>query len=402
MHGLSLQKLNKMRERNYKEVNRNKAITDQRKNPSEELSKENNVKTNLIDIWSDIFINGHMIDCTHGIVMEHSNKSFYYRGQIKDFGTCYSSLFREIHKCSDDEKIRKIFLNQLRINEFDSLINNFTQVKEWYFGDVFTYAIAQHYGFYTDIIDFTNDLDVALFFACCKYDKEKKKYVPLTEENIKSNKYGLLFQRSDFDNTQCFLQNYDKRKFNPRIFPMDYQPFTKSDLFRRFTFINNPCFTGTDPAILPIGYQPFTRCNKQGGYFIHTKYGEDIQSKSNFKIFRFKHSTKLSNELYNKYKGGEKLFNYDVLDEISDLLEIIKTAKKFSNESFENTYMQLHGNLTKEEWIRTLKENEQVTIGETPYNLSKERIDAINKNWSIQKFIENEGLLPWIRKQFYK
>ncbi|WP_048176768.1 hypothetical protein [Methanosarcina barkeri] len=77
-----------MRELNYKEVNRNKAITDQRKNSSEELSKGNNVKTNLIDIWSDIFINGHMIDCTHGIVMEHSNKSFYYRGQIKDFGTC--------------------------------------------------------------------------------------------------------------------------------------------------------------------------------------------------------------------------------------------------------------------------------------------------------------------------
>lgn len=401
MHGLSLYKLNEMRELNYNELSRNKGITSRRRKSYEESSEEKNpptIKNFMIDMCSDPFINGHIIEYPHGIVMGHSETSYYYRGQTENFGACYSSLYREIRKCSgDEEKRRKIFLNQLRVNEFNHLISNFTQVKEWYFGDIFTYAIAQHYGFYTDIIDFTNDLDVALFFACCKHVGNNR-YLPLTEEDIKSKKYGLLFQRPAIVNTQCFLNNYDPAKFNPRIFPIDYQPFTICNLFRRFTLVNDTCFTGNSPAILPIGYQPFTRCNKQRGYFIHTKFGEDIQAKSNFTVFRFKHSVKLSEELYSKYKGGEKLFNYDALNEISDLLEIIKTAKTFSNESFEDTYIQLHGKFTKEEWITNLKD---VVIGKSPYDLSKEKIEAINKKWSVQKFINSEGLLPGFRKQFY-
>lgn len=391
MRGLSFNNLNQMRELNYRELNRNKDITNQRKKSSEGSSKEKSpltIKNIMIEICFDQFTNGHIIQHAHGVVMGHSETSYYYRGQNEDFKNCYSSLYREVRKCSnDEEKIRKMFLNQLRINEFNHLISNFDQVKKWYFGDIFTYAIAQHYGFLTDIIDFTNDLDVALFFACCKYDKEKKKYVPLTEEDIKKKKYGLLFQRSVDDNTKCFFNNYDLGKLHPIIFPTDYQSFTRCDLFRRFTLVDDTCFTGNDPAILPIGYQPFTRCNKQRGYFIHTKFGEDIQAKSNFTIFRFKHSIKLSEELYMKYKGGEKLFNYDALNEISELLEIVKTAKKFSKESFEDTYMQLHRSLTKEEWTKeewiTNLNEIGVVIGESPYNLSKEKIDTINKRWSI-------------------
>ena len=87
---------------------------------------------------------------------------------------------------------------------------------------------------------------------------------------------------------------------------------------------------------------------------------------------------KLSKELYDKYDSGNKLFNYDDLGEISDLLEIIKTAKIFSDESFEDTYIQMHGNFTKDDWITNLKENENVVIGKSPYELSNERLDAIN------------------------
>ena len=146
-------------------------------------------------------------------------------------------------------------------------------MQEWPFGTVFTYAIAQHYGFDTDIIDFTNDLDVALFFACCKHIGNNR-YLPLDEEDIKDNKYGLLFQRNKFLDINILF--------------------------------------GSDLVVLPIGYQPFTRCNRQRGYFVHTKFGEDIQAENELKKYRFEHSVELSRELFDKYDGGKKLFNYQL------------------------------------------------------------------------------------------
>lgn len=359
---LSLEKLTEMRRNNEESLNANRNITNQVKKSVEE-GKSFTFEDPRQDVYATtLFTDGNIVAYPHGLVMTHSQMPFYYRGQIKDYGTCYSSLYRKINKYNNDEKARKIFLNQLRISELDCLINKFTQVKEWPFGTVFTFAIAQHYGFNTDIIDCTNNLDVALFFACCKHI-ENNRYLPLDEDDIKSNKYGLLFMRN-----------------------------TILDILPMNNFV---------PIILPIGYQPFTRCNRQRGYFALTKFGEDIQAKNYFNIYRFEHSIELSEELYNEYDGGKKLFNYDALDEVSDLLEIIKTAKTFSNESFEDAYNQLHGNFTKAEWIENLRENEKVVIGKAPYELSKERIDAINERWSVNKFIEDEGIVPGTRKIYY-
>lgn len=358
---LSSEKLTEMRRNNENSLGANRNITNQVKKSVEE-GRPFTFENPRHDLYSSNFTDGFIVACPHGFVMTHSQMPFYYRGQIKDYGTCYSSLFRKINKYSNDEKARKIFLNQLRISELNCLINKFTQVKEWPFGTVFTYAIAQHYGFDTDIIDCTNDLDVALFFACCKHIGNNR-YLPLDEEDIKSNKYGLLFQRGII---------------------LDLLPMNNSW-----------------PIVLPIGYQPFTRCNRQRGYFVLTKFGENIQAKNYFNIYRFEHSIELSNELYNKYDGGKKLFNYDALDEVSDLLEIIKNAKTFSNESFEDTYNHLHGNFTKAEWIENLRENEKVAIGKASYELSKERIEAINKKWSVDKFIDDEGIVPVTRKIYY-
>lgn len=356
---LTPEMLVEMRKNNEENLTGNKRITSQRKKSLEkgEIFTFENPRH---DLYADTCTDGYIVEYPHGLVMTHSYMPFYYRGQIKDYGTCYSSLFRDLYanKYNDGEKTRKIFLNQLRINEFNHLINNFTQVKEWPFGTVFTYAIAQHYGFNTDIIDFTSDLDVALFFACCKHIGNNR-YLPLDEEDIESDKYGLLFQR---------------------IVILDLFPMS---------------------IVSPIGYQPFTRCNRQRGYYVYTKFGEDIQATDYFKIFRFEHSIKLSKELYTKYDGGKKLFNYDALDDVSDLLETIKKAKTFSNESFEDTYNQLHGDFTKSDWIKMLGEYEEVVIGKASYELSKERIEAINKKWSVDKFIDDEGIVPGYRKIFY-
>lgn len=64
---------------------------------------------------------------------------------------------------------------------------NITESKASPFYD----AIAQHYGFNTNLLNITSDLNVALFFACCRY--ENNKWRPLTEKECKNNKYSVLY-----------------------------------------------------------------------------------------------------------------------------------------------------------------------------------------------------------------
>jgi len=158
---------------------------------------------------------------------------------------------------------------------------------------------------------------------------------------------------------------------------------------------------GKPLVVLPIGYQPFTRCNRQRGYFIHPYNGDDLKGIKYFKkIYKFEHSVELSEELCNKYKGGEKLFNCEIGDELSDIIKAIRNADTFSTESFEDAYYYLHGNVSREYWIKNIEENKNIMIRKASYELSEEKREIIKKKWSIEKFIKEEGIFPGNWKVF--
>ena len=253
--------------------------------------------------------------------MQQSMKPYYYRGQVKDFGSCRSSLSRKI--LTDDMQTRKIkiFANNMRLQEFDQLIKSFKQASEWPFGTVFTNAIAQHYGFDTNIIDITNDLDVALFFACCKHIGNNK-YLPLCADDMKSeiDKYGVLFIRD-----------------------------INVDLQESFDGI---------VTVYPIGFQPFTRCHSQKGFFVDTEIDDDLQTSGKFTKYLFEHSPKFSQEIFNEFHGGTGLFGYDALDEIKDLISAIQSASSFSETCFHNVYGNNNDDISESGWIdRKRKKN---------------------------------------------
>ena len=111
-------------------------------------------------------------------------------------------------------------------------------------------ALAQHYGFRTEMIDITNDLKTALFFGCCKYINGKWK--PLEKKDIEErysrkgtidSRYGVLYiTRTEIMDMQYLLSNEDWDN------------------------------------IVPIGYQPFMRCSKQHGFMLlpHNAESYDI------------------------------------------------------------------------------------------------------------------------------
>jgi len=348
---LTSENLSEMRDLNERSLNWSKEDTSQGKKDldNKKCCTPGDFRKEL---YRNIFKGRTVVDYPQGPVQMFSLMPFYYRGQRKDYnGICYSSLFRNINDFNKDEKERKIFLNQLRINELKHLLNNFTQVQEWDSSYVNIPAIAQHYGFDTDLIDITDDLDVALFFACCKHNEEnsrKNEYLPLSKQDLEANKYGLLFRKIAVSNAIDIL-----------TCDLNY--------------------------VVPIGYQPFNRSNSQRGHYFCTN-GEDFQAKGGFEIFKFEHSIKLSQELYTKFDGGKKLFKDHALDRLSSLFNDIKYAVTFSRESFKDTYKQLHGELSEEDWMRILDEKETVEIGKASYKLCRQMKRTVNRSWSKEKY----------------
>lgn len=111
----------------------------------------------------------------------------FFRGENQRYPVSCPTLNRQISKLTlQDQEIYRAVSN-LRINQFAKFIFQFNIVPYWMakVSDVNFKAIAQHYGFSTHLLDLTNDVLTALFFATCYYDKVVRCYKPLTNEKSK-------------------------------------------------------------------------------------------------------------------------------------------------------------------------------------------------------------------------
>lgn len=359
MKEISLEILKRNLYLDEEQENYNLEYTKYRKeNP--DISKKILLRGNRKDILSEFFnqgnINGHIISYPHGRVIRYGMKNYYFRGENALYKKSNSSLNRVLNQNNCNNIELEKFKISLKVIHFSKELDKLKQVQEWsIFGDVFGYAIAQHYGLATNLIDITDRLAVALFFATCIYDQKLEKYRPLCEEDIRKEPYGYLYIKKNID----FLE-LDKLK------------------------------------IYPIGYQPFTRCHKQKGYFIVDTLDKnyDIQSEG-FEKLKFKHSVEFSKEIFSKFKSGDELFNYENSKVIKNLLKRIDNSKEFSiknfKEAFENYKEGLSGNLSEEEIKNLLVENKINLVDEKNF-LSKDEIENLDKKWNLENLLKEEEL----------
>lgn len=324
-------------------------------------------KTGMVgnNFWSDFAAEqlnkGSIIQYDHGKVMRYGEAANYYRGQLKDYGSCKPTLFRGVSNESKESLLLKEFVSDMQITSLNKLIEPLKQVRSWGFGDILTYMIAQHYGIRTRYLDITSNLEVALFFATCMH-MGNNRYRPITEEDIERDigKEGMIYWRiGELD----YIEAIEDRQ-----------------------------------SILPIGYQPFSRCHKQYGYFMVGDEKFDLNNEPNFNIYYFNRTPKLSREIYEKFDGGKTLFEYDALAELEDMIEKIQLTKIFSEEVFEETVAL--GNFSiwgKDRWIKELENQMGIVIGGDTINLSRQRRRAIDRKWSIGAFVEKERLAPGYR-----
>ena len=143
----------------------------------------------------------------HTLKPNLKNSPYIFRGQNKPFPRIISSFERDNYDKEGkpiDPKIAhaKHLAANLKTEEFCELLRThplfmmfdrgiaLAPEKRPLFLNMNYYGLAQHYGFKTAVLDFTNDIDVAAFFACTKcigYDK----YAPITD--TKQNPYGVIY-----------------------------------------------------------------------------------------------------------------------------------------------------------------------------------------------------------------
>lgn len=258
---------------------------------------------------------GAVIDTMYGRSVGQGSRGHLYRGERKQYESSRSSLGRELTRIeSPIEAERYRLVAYLRIAAFMHLTIEFETMKKWlsmYDVDLLGIPLAQHYGFQTEMIDFTDDFDTALFFATCWWDETKREWRPLTREMIRlgeASEFGVIFHaprwQAEFD-----------------------------------TFRARYASCGDDAYELgPIGFQPFQRCHNQHGYGLELRGNCDLQGVASFEKLRFRQSVELSEAVFELMDGGKKVYPDEGLLRIEGLLAEMRGAWQFSKEEFDWGY----------------------------------------------------------------
>ena len=238
------------------------------------------------------------------IIPDSSHYPFLYRGQQKEYNPCLPTLYR-----NDPTEIQ-IFIEKLRQIEFKLLLDNHPVVKSFFQKHTFKIdyiGLAQHYGLKTNIIDLTNDIEIALFFAMCQYNKESDCYKPVTSEGIQE---AILYVV-----VPIFHVNPDGDKF-------------------------------LEDKISVIGLQPFERSGFQKGFSYHIKRNESF----NVLKYSFNYTKNDSKHYYEKFDNGEILFltrNLSEPDKIIYIIGIKYGQKRVTKKDIIIKNPELKNNLTQ-------------------------------------------------------
>ena len=256
---------------------------------------------------------GFMMEYPHGIVISQGERNSYYRGENQIFSKSQPSLYRSLERFSSqkDKELYR-FIANMRIEEFRIFLCRLGITRFWHenYGSVLFEPLAQHYGLETEWLDITNDFDVALFFATCKW--KDGKWQPLDEDDIRQHPIGVIFHIPQWQAQNTMLMS----------------TLEMSGMENKKVFNN---------VILPIGFQPFMRCHSQYAYGIHMEVPFPLQDDFTFEKLHFRHSVELSEKVFEMMECGKRIYPQEWLNEFMDTIVCIKHTTAFSEEAFEDT-----------------------------------------------------------------
>ncbi len=329
----------------------------------------------IIRFLYDMFIPGMQKTFPHtGTVWTQDSGLYHYRGENAFFASSKPSIFRPYTPMS--------FLKDLFIlSEACLFLDQFDVIKQWEPSNVNYFALAQHYGIKTPVLDITSDLKTALFFACCKYLGGR--WLPLDKQDFsektsrsgtKDARYGLLY-RSPAEITAIKWALTDE--------------------------------SAGLQLITPIGYQPFNRCSAQHGYmFMTSDPTYDMQKDSLFEKYLIELNEDLCHWIYEEMHQGESIYPTNDIPNIETYMKAIRNTHRISNSTFEYTCKLLRKRLDDlteadfENFKDTLRLNGLSVVEGSVEFITHNRLQKINKRYTINDALKNIHDTPLVRIQF--
>lgn len=387
---LSTTELKEMLLQNKKDIEETRRVTESSKRGETYYSNDvSSVNDKICDlrlaffkeiIYRDRKTDGFLMQYPHALVIHQGEHNSYYRGENQIYDLSQPTLFRLLSRFNENERKLYCFIASMRIVEFQLFLNKLKIVQFWLhnYGTVLYESLAQHYGLETEWLDITSDLEVALFFATCKYDKESKQWYPLTKADIERSKktqYGVIFHIPGWQ-ADLMLMNLGLAE--------NYM----------------------DNIILPIGYQPFMRCHCQHGYGIHMKQPNPLQENLLFEKLWFRHDEKFSKEIYEKMDCGKKIYPQEGLVQFNDVIEEIKKTTHFSKAAYsialeknELSNTEIHSLMEECDCVKIFG-NEIIISEEEPIKVSRQRIRAFNRKYERFSIEKDYGIKLFCRPVF--
>lgn len=202
---------------------------------------------------------------------------FLYRGQTARWRPCLPGIFRGMPLVDHPQRFSQLdrarcFLGRVRLEEFGLALLEHPAAR--YSDEIKLVlnheAVAQHYEIATDRLDFSQDPDVAAFFAT-NVRQEDGCWVPL------GHGVGVLYR-------------------------LDYPTFRK-----RLRYPDDLDW---------VGRQVFPRPGEQKAATFRLPLGRELEDFP-VEVFTFSHHERDSERLHEKFLGGQALFPTDVLSELA-------------------------------------------------------------------------------------
>lgn len=263
---------------------------------------------------------------------------FLYRGQNAEIIPCYPSLYRGEPTDLD------VFIERMRFVVFRRLLFSHPVVNGFFKKHNFLVdyeGLAQHYGLKTSVLDLTSDIEIALFFATCKYDKDNDDF-------------------SYFDDGQvhtAILYLFDPLFDNEPI-PAD--------------FLSN--------NITPIGLQAFMRPGLQKGFALH------IAPKKSIKCWKydFTFTCEDSKYYYDKFMKESPIWHVD--DILVGKARQIAKQTLFSFSVMSETFREFRPKgCSKKKLLKALWSKIQMNNKVPDLEFTEEEVLAIKNEWNEKK-----------------
>lgn len=247
------------------------------------------------------------------------DRGVIYRGQGCIYNPCLPTLFRQ------PRTKEEIFVEQVRIAEFRLLLEQYGVTKKFEHNhfNIDYVGLAQHYGLNTPVLDFTSDVEIALFFAMCDYDNAEDCYKPKREDK---EYVGYIYAKLTHETS-------DKRN--------DNNPFGT--------------FSG---RVKVIGVQPFKRPGVQRGF----SFDAGSNGLQNAYLYSFSYTKKDSEDIYRHFHNGADLW---CKDEITGYAKKIKETKTFSSQAVSLATKMFDRSVSIGKRINRLKQSGFNIVGQT-------------------------------------